>query len=729
MSDDYVSDEPKQATGPDAEILGDARAFLTDRITAERDMRVQALDDLKFVSDSKNQWPADVAQARKADGRPCLTINKLPTFLHQVTNDMRQNRGSIKVHPVDDGADVEIADVYQGLIRAIEYESNADVAYDTAGGSAALMGFGFFRLVTEYCGEDSFDQDIKFKRIRNAFTVYLGPHVEPDGSDMMKALITEEIPREEFKRQYPKADPCDESIQRGVGDELAEWIGKDKVRIAEFYRVETKAAKLIRVNGKPMFADDPAIAGAPPDMNPKTGEPIERMSARRTVNWYKVTGVEVLERAEIACNWIPIFPVYGDEYDVDGKIIRSGLIRNAKDPAQMYNVWMTAATEEIGLRPKNPFIGAEGQFEGHEAKWNNANSRSYPYLEYVPVSIDGTIAPAPQRQPMADIPAGVLAMAMHASDDIKATTGIYDAGLGARGNETSGRAITARQKESDTSNFHYTDGLARARRHAGRCLVWMIPRVYDTERMVRILGEDEEPKQITVNQPKTPQMLAQEQAAMQNKPPSKQMAAISEIANDLTVGKYDVTVATGPSYSTLRQETAEAMIQASGAYPALWDKAGDLMVKSFDWHMSSEIADRLRPPGVGGEDGETDSAAENQQLKQSVQQLSQALEAAAQHAEQLENEKKAGIQKALIGKNQAETVAHINADKARDVAEIQNMGKLLQAGLPVPQQFVDASLEEEGEAEPGMEQPPMAPLTPPPQPAAPVQPQGPSGPF
>lgn len=718
--DDYIKPEAKDVAGPDAGILSDARAFLQDRITAEQEGRLAALDDLKFVSDAKNQWPAEVAQARRSDGRPCLTINKLPTFLHQVTNDMRQNRGSIKVHPVDDGADVEIADVYQGLIRAIEYESNADVAYDTAGGSAALMGFGFFRLVTEYCGQDSFDQDIKFKRIRNAFTVYLGPHVEPDGSDMMKALITEEIRREEFKRQYPKADPCDESIQRGVGDQLAEWIGKDKVRIAEFYRVETKAAKLIRVNGKAMFADDPAAAGAQPDVNPKTGKPIERMSAVRTVNWYKVTGVEVLERAEIACNWIPVFPVYGDEYDVDGKIIRSGLIRNAKDPAQMYNVWMTAATEEIGLRPKNPFIGAEGQFEGHEPKWNNANTRSYPYMEYVPVTIDGTLAPPPQRQPMADIPAGVLAMAMHASDDIKATTGIYDAGLGARGNETSGRAITARQKESDTSNFHYTDGLARARRHAGRCLVWMIPRVYDTERMVRILGEDEEPKQITVNQPKTPQMKAQEQAKQASKP-SKQMAAISEIANDLSVGKYDVTVSTGPSYSTLRQETAEAMIQVSGAYPALWEKAGDLLVKSLDWHNADEIADRIRPPGAEGEDGEVDHAAENQQLKQSVAQLSQALEAAAAHAEQLEAEKKGGTQKALIDKSKAVEVAEINADARRDVAEIGNMGNMLMHGLQPPPQFVAASLEEPNAPQPEAQAPPM----PPPQPAAPVQPQAP----
>lgn len=626
----------------DEDILKDARDFLTSRIAAESDTRKAALNDLQFITG--DQWPAEVKAARQADNRPCSTINKLPTFLKQVTNDQRQNRTSIKVHAVDDDADQDVADVISGLVRHIEYDSDADVAYDSAVNSATQIGFGYFRLVTEYTSDDSFDQDIKFKRVRNAFTVYLGPHIQPDGSDMTKAMVTEEIDKAEFEKAWPGKD-CDISLQRGIGDNVKEWLTKDKVRLAEFYRVETSPAKVVRLTDGTSAFEDEIPEGKQVDAGPDAKS---RSSQRRKVCWYKVTGVQVLERAEIPCYWIPVFPVYGDEYDVDGKIIRSGLIRNAKDPAQMYNVWMTAATEEIGLRPKVPYIGAVGQFET-DSKWANANVRSYPYMEYDPVTVDGTMAPAPQRQPMSDVPTGVLAMALHASDDIKATTGIFNASLGAQGNETSGRAILARQKEGDVGSFNYADGLTRTQRHAARCILWMLPRVYDTERMVRIVGEDEEVQHVTINRPKQPQEMQQEQQAQQQMPPDKRKKAIATVENDLTVGKYDVTLSSGPSYTTQRQEEADALTQLAQSWPKLMDVAGDLVVRSYDWHGADAIADRIKntiPPQVlGPKEGEDPAALQGQinQLTQELQQatlerqhLSQALENAAQQHQELE---------------------------------------------------------------------------------------------
>ena len=655
----------------DDAILKDGIAFLAARIEAEADMRKDALDDLKFVTGE--QWPPEVAEARKRDNRPCLRINKMVAFLHQVTNDQRQNRPSIKVHPVDDNADVATSDVFQGLIRYVEQASNADIAYDTAVNSAAAIGFGYWRLVPGYESDDSFDQVIKFKRIRNAFTVYLGPHEEPDGSDMMKAMITEEMEKAEFKRQYPGKD-CDDTLARGMGDGVKQWLSKEKVRIAEFYRVEMTPAKLVRVKGKAVYEDE-MEKGQKPDLDPKTKKPITRDGHKRKVCWYKMTGVEVLDRTDIACNWIPIFPVYGDEFDVDGKIVRSGLIRNAKEPAQMYNVWMTAATEEIGLRPKAPYIGAEGFAEGHEAKWNSANVRSWPYIEYKPTELDGNLAPPPQRQPMADIPAGVLAMAMHASDDIKATTGIFDASLGARSNETSGRAITARQKESDVSNFHFQDGLMRAIRQCARCLVWMIPRYYDTERAVRIIGEDEEVSHVQVNRPMSRQEVQQQkqEAAQQaQQQPDAKAKAIQTVEHDLTVGTYDITVASGPSYTTQRQETADALIQFGQSWPQLFASAGDLIVKNFDWHGADQIAERLKrtlPPGIAQDDDDepvpAKAMAQIQELSQAKDQLSHALEQAHSEHMDLENQVKAGTQAKMI---QAQTQQQIDQQKhQRDI--------------------------------------------------------------
>lgn len=559
-------------------ILGELRKRVQWSIAFDADTRSEALEDLKFRAGY--QWPDQWRRSRELENRPCLTSNKLPSFIHQITNEQRQNKPSIKIHPVDSNADVEVAEIIQGMIRHIEYASNADVCYDTATEGAVTHGFGYFRLVTEYCDEKSFDQDIRFKRIRNPFTVYCGPHQEPDGSDMMWCVITAEVPRDDFKREYPKAEASAQANWPvGTGDNAVQWLTPDSVRVAEYYRIETKPAILCQMaDGTIGYKDeipnyDPAFCVR------------ERPSEKRVVMWRKCTAIDVLEEVEIPGRYIPVLPVYGDEIDLDGKVIRSGIVRWARDPQRMYNYWITAATEEVALRQKNPYILAAGQAEGFEQQWQQANSRSFPYIEYNPVTIDGTIAPPPQRQPMADIPTGVLAMAMHANDDIKATTGIFDASLGARSNEQSGKAILARQREGDVSNYHYADNLSRAIRHAGRIIVSWIPTIYDTARVVRMLGEDETLNFANINQVE----MKHEVDEM-----SQQVRVIETVLNDVTVGTYDVTVSTGPSYSTMRQEAADAMVQFGQAWPKLMDIAGDKVVKAMDWPGAEEIAERIK---------------------------------------------------------------------------------------------------------------------------------------
>jgi hypothetical protein len=403
------------------EVIKDAKNFLELCNTAYGENRTNELDDLNFLAG--DHWPPEVRRDRELDGRPCLTVNKLPTFLHQVTNDQRQNVPGIKVSPVGNGADVQGAEIRQGIIRHIEYASNADVCYDTAVNSAAAIGEGYFRLITDYCRPDSFDQDIKFKRIRNPFTVYPDPlSEEPDGSDQKRCAISAKKPRKDHEREYPDSDGTKQGFTLGVGDPSnKDWIGADFVREMEFYRIEETPAVVVELsNGETGYEED--LIQLPPEVTIKR----RRKSFRPRTMLYKLTAVDVLEATEILCPYIPVFPVYGDEIDLDGKVIRSGLIRNAKDPSKMYDFWMTSATEEVALRPKTPYIGAEGQFEGYEDDWNQANVRSFPYMEYKPVALDGELAPPPQRQPMADIPNGMLTMAMHANDNIKATTGLFD---------------------------------------------------------------------------------------------------------------------------------------------------------------------------------------------------------------------------------------------------------------------------------------------------------------
>lgn len=608
----------KKGKGFDA-VLKECRERLQMCIQFEGDNRSNALDDLRFLSG--DQWPEEIKRARDLDGRPCLTINTLPTFLHQVTNDQRMNKGSIKVHPVDDNADIETAEVIQGLIRHIEYDSNADVAYDRAVNSAAAIGFGYFRLVTEYENETSFNQNIMFESIRNPMTVYFDPaSEEPDGSDARFVIISVKMPRDEFRTAYPNADMAGFDEVVGTGD-FHEWCDDQMVRVAEYYRItETQEEIVLLSNGESGFKSD--LLEMPPGVTIiKT-----RKGPRSKVEWSKITAIDELESAVIPCRWIPVFPVYGDELDIEGKIIRSGLVRPAKDPARQYNFFMTCATEEVALRPKSPFIGAEGQFEGNEDTWSQANSRSFAYLEYKPVTIDGTLAPPPQRQPPADVPNGMLAMALHASENIKKTTGIYDASLGAKSNETSGKAIVARQREGDVGNFHFTDNLNRSRRHAGRCIINMLPKVYDTERAVRILGDDDSATYTTINKPN----LTGEK---------NEAGEVRDVLNDLTAGTYDVTVTSGPSYTTMRQEAADSMIQFGQSWPKLMDVAGDKVVKAMDWPGAEEIAERISrtiPPEIKGDDDEEGEVIQTPKGPLPVAQAGQAIAGMEMHIQQLE---------------------------------------------------------------------------------------------
>lgn len=695
MSDEKTgaATDGQASADDDKAIIAEAIARMQISVTADSENRSEAIDDLKFKKG--DQWDPAVKAQRVRDQRPCLTMNKLPTFVHQVTNAQRQNVPSINVHPVGAG-DKAVAEVIQGGIRHIEYASNASVAYDTAVNSAAEIGFGYFRLVTTYCREDSFDQEIQFRRIRNPFTVYMDPsHVNPDGSDQQWCILSVKVPRAEFKAEFPNSEPVDMSAIRGLGDAAHDWADDDCVRLSEYYRIHREPAKVVLLsNGESGYKDD--LLEVPPGVTIKA----ERDSWRTKVQWFKLTATEILDRADIPCKWIPVFPVYGDEIDIDGKVIRSGLIRNAKDPARMYNFWMTAATEEVALRPKTPYIGAEGQFEGHESEWAAANTSSFPFLEYKPKALGGMLAPPPQRQPMADLPSGVLAMAMHANDDIKATTGIYDASLGARSNETSGVAIRQRDRQGDTANFHYIDNLHVTLRHVGRCIVDMWPKVYDAQRTLQIMGKDGKVSSVPINTPVPPEQQK----------PDPRTGAIQKVLNDMTVGEYSVTISSGPSYDTMRQEAVDGMIQTAQSWPKLMDIAGDKVVRSMDWPMSDEIADRIEktlPPELRDqEEGPDGEPAGQPELPPEVQQQMQQMEQALNDLMGQLDQAKSGIEKARIAADAQIQVAKINAENRSDVAELKGViSMLLQRMQPPPELAADVAedLQEGGEGNEPME--------------------------
>ncbi len=615
-------------TKDDSDRLATMRRRLDMCISALSDSRNDEIDDLRFYAgspDNQWQWPQDVLATRGAvqgqtiNARPCLTINKLPQHVRQVTNDQRQNRPSGKVIPANDKADPEVAEIFDGMVRHIEYISDADVAYDTACENQVAFGEGYIRIITEYCSDDSFDQDIKIMRVRNSFSVYMDPLIQdPCGADAKWCFITEDIPKEQYEREYPNASPVATLQSQGVGDQsVTVWINEDTVRIAEYYYVEYDNATLNLYPG-----NHTAFDGSPEDRQFKAmgikPQRSRKVHAKR-VKWCKTNGYEILEESDWVGQWIPVVRVVGNEFEVDGRLYVSGLVRNAKDAQRMYNYWVSQEAEMLALAPKAPFIGYGGQFEGYENQWKTANTQNWPYLEVNPDVTDGNgaVLPLPQRAAPPLPQTGLIQAKMGASDDIKSTTGQYDTSLGATSNERSGKAILAREKQSDTGTYHYVDNLARAIRHVTRQLVEIIPKIYDTQRIARIIDINGDTKMVKIN-PEQPEPV--------RKIVDENNIVIDKIYNP-SVGKYDVVVTTGPSYMTKRQEALDAMGMILQSNPQLWQVAGDLFIKNMDWPGAQEMAERFArviDPKVLG-DGSDDSP-ELQMAKQQLQALSQELD-------------------------------------------------------------------------------------------------------
>ena len=623
-----VANVGSNPTGPDEkdDVMATMRHRFTMAMSAYSESREDELDDLRFMAgspDNQWQWPADVlatrgsVQGQTINARPCLTINKLPQHVRQVTNEQRQNRPAGKVIPCDDKGDVEVAEIFEGMVRHIEYMSDSDVVYDTACENQVTYGEGYFRILTEYCYDNSFDQDLRLGRIRNAFSVYMDPMIQdPAGQDAEWCFISQDIEKDEYERQYPDAAPITSIMSQGVGDDsLSQWINENTIRIVEYFYYTHTPTKLNLYPGNHAF-----YANSPEDKQMKQHglKPIKTRTVDvKKVMWMKSNGYEVLQEQEWAGKWIPVIRVIGNEFEVDGRIYVSGLVRNAKDAQRMYNYWVSQEAEMLALAPKAPFIGYGGQFEGYEQQWKTANTTNWPYLEVNPDVTDGMGAtlPLPQRAPPPLAQTGLIQAKMGASDDIKSTTGQYDSSLGATSNERSGKAILAREKQGDVGTYHYGDNLTKAIRFATRQLIDLIPKIYDTERIARIVGVDGEVSMAKINpdQPEPVKKIVDQQGIV-----------IEKIYNP-SVGVYDVVATTGPGYMTKRQEAMDAMGQILQGNPELWKVAGDLFVKNMDWPGAQELSERLAKTidpkllAVGDEDPAL--AAAQQQIQAMGQEM------------------------------------------------------------------------------------------------------------
>jgi hypothetical protein len=606
--------KPKRNATQDADVITTAKERWERSIEASAHNTSKQKEDIRFAAASPDdpwQWEQQDQVSRK--GRPMLTINKMPQHIRQVTNDIRQNRPSIRFRPADDKADPEVADILMGLVRHIEANSDADIAYDTAAEHQVVHGLGYIRVLTDYIRDDSFDQDIFIGTVKDWMKCHDDPDAQdPAGADRNWFFIEETLSEKEFAAQYPDAEPIDWSFAKADG-----WITNAKeVRVVEYFEVIEKASTLLLwSNGDTSYKGDRIPTGIPVGEAPIN----QRKATKRTVMWRKMNGQEVLEEREFPCKHIPVARVIGNEWVVDGKSYISGLVRNSKDSQRMYNVAQSAIVERVLQAPKAPWTAPAEAIEGFESQWQTANTANHSYLPYNHVDEKGEPIPRPERTQPATVETGLNQIAMGAADDIKSETGQYDASLGQKSNETSGRAIMARQREGDTGTFHYVDNLARAVRHVGRIVLDMIPRVLDTKRVARIIGEDDEQSNAVID-PDHPQAYSEVR--------SSEDGDIQRIFNP-NIGTYDVYTTTGPSFTTRRMEAVEAMTQMTQANPQLWQVIGDLLVKNMDWPGADDMAKRLKLtllPAVQAEVNKDEGAPEvppqvQQQMDQMQEQM------------------------------------------------------------------------------------------------------------
>lgn len=556
------------------DIAKEAREALDYAYDWDKDNREQAIEDLKFTAGF--QW-SDAARAERK-GRPMVTINRSQQFQRQVSNPIRQNMPIIKVEPDRDDDD-DMAEIANGLMRRIQYNSSAAHVYAAAVDHMVGCGIGWFRCLHDYVDDESWDQEILIRRIYNPLSVFADPSsLEPARNDMNFCLVSEMVPTKAFKKKYPKAvaDGMDTPGDMSRFGAIT-WGSSDYVRVAEYWKREQVDRTLVQLtNGAvheltkdgqkqiKMLQEQGLIAGT-------------RKVKGYKVKMYKVSGHEQLEDVyECPSKWIPLIPVIGNEIPLDNGVYRHGLIRFQREPQQLHNYALSVLMETFGMAPKAPIVATAKQIQNYKSLWDNANRSPTPYLVYDP---DPAAGGPPQRIDPPPLNQAAVAIAQLMSDDMKATTGIYDAALGAKSNETSGVAIAQRTEQGNQATAHFVDNLEHSLEHLGRIILDMIPKVYDTERTIKIMGEDETEKPVTIN---------------------KTMFSAGDVTfkhNDMSQMKFQsVRVVLGPNYASRRQEAVAQMVQLIQAMPQIGAVGADIVVRNMDFKGSEELADRLKPP-------------------------------------------------------------------------------------------------------------------------------------
>lgn len=617
------------ADSPSTTKVEEAVEFLRHSNDADSENRQLALQALKFSYG--DQWPQYAAASRGLD-RPQLVVNEVNTYIKKITNAQRQARPRGKASPIDSFADKKIAKIITGIGKHCEINSDADSAYDTAFDFSARMGWGYWRLRTDYISEDSRKQDIYIDVVQNPFAVYFDPNSRlPDGSDAEGALITDKITIAAFEKMYPGAQTSGFD-SRGTGDSDPDWITEKDIRLAEYYCIDRKKAKLIYLSdGTDIFEDQ-----LPPgDLLAQVGISIigDRDSYKRVVKWRKQTAVEILEERDLPGRWIPVIPTYWTNTIVDNKRLKFGLVKDAKDPQIIINFMHTAIIECLALATKAKWLIPEGADEGHENEFRNANLSPSATLHYKPTGVDGQPIAAPERIQPEPPPSGFIEGAFLSSNNLSRVMGTFDPAVRGGAQHKSDKTLNAERAQSENANFDGFDNFTRSLKHSWRVMLSWMPTTFDTQRVQRIVGDDGRDSLVTINE--------------RTQQPSEDGGAIEKVLNDIRIGTYDVVMETGPGYDTLRQEGVATMMQLLDT--PLGEKVAqtgdDIIVREMDFNGSDVLADRLAAANPLSQIDEKSEVPPKVQMQ--IKGMQQQLQQSQQVIQQLQGEIKSreGVEK------------------------------------------------------------------------------------
>ncbi|WP_425991367.1 portal protein [Afipia sp. DC4300-2b1] len=671
MADDYDADDKAEAKEPTQSEAWEAvhkEALLEYERDYERERNNidEAYEDLRFRRGNKSdQWTPEALEARK--GRPCHVVNKLPQFIRQVTGDMRQTRPGIKVVPVDSGADIKTAEVRAGMIRYVENRSKAKHVYTTGADSQVTCGIGHWQITTEYAHAGTFNQEIRIVGIEDSVSVlWDADAILQTKDDADHCFVPVDMTLAKFKKQWPnaKAEGFD-TRQCGTGTTSAfdNWHSDDYIRVVQYWKKKPMKRTLALLPDGSIEDLTDQVKDVPKEqleagLNFLREQKQARIEERDSykICRYLITMAEVLDEQDWPGMFIPVVPVIGEEVRVGRDVYRHGIVRYARDLQRMVNYYASAETEVVALQPKAPYLGTKKMFQDHYDQWEVANTDNLPFLEYTPDPSAPGGRPERIQPPVAS--QAIQAGALNVSNDMKAVIGIYDASLGAKSNETSGIAIERRDQQGDTGTYVYHDNFALAIERTGEIVNELFPKIYDTQRTIRILGDDGKPDMVEINKPQV-------------------VNGVEKILNDMSSGSYDVMMEQGPSYTTKREAAQAGMTEFIRAYPPAAPVMGDLYAKAMDWPHAEEIGERLEellPPPIKAKleaDRKQREQAAGQQQPPSPEQRQQE---AAQQKQQQMAEQAAQMQmaeaQAKVEKAQAEAM-QAKADAERAIADAE----------------------------------------------------------